>query len=760
MNTVQITSATSPSARSDAPAPRPAPSRLLRFGTLVAARPRTVLALFVLALVVFGALGSMLFPRLASAGYDVPGSQSSRAADALAARFDVRDPVAVIALELPAGIDSATGAAAAAGYVARLQQVAGVDSVVSYWTSGRPAALRGTDGRTGEVLVGTSATSATARADVGTAVADLARSLDAADPRLRAYVSGTEAVNAALNTQITGDLAHAESIAIPLTFVLLLVVFGSLVSAGLPFVVAAGSILGSFFLVWLVSLTTDVSIFALNLITGLGLGLGIDYALLVVTRFREEVRLAGVDGAPPGQDDVRAAVARTVATAGRTVLFSGATVLVVLAAMTFFPQYFLRSFGYAGMAATLMAVVAAVTALPAALSLLGTRVDRFRVRRRDLAPSDHGAWARVATFVMRRPVPVLVAVLALLAVVASPALGVSFSQPDQRVLPAGHPVAVAGQVLDQRFDGHTGSPIQVVLPGVAGQASVATYAATLSRLPHVTSVTTSAGVVVGGRVVAPNPQAGSYVAGRDTRVGVVTDTDPRSVTGADVVQSVRDVVAPTSARLVGGQSAAFADSQSAIVERGRWALAWVALATLVLLFLFTGSVVIAVKAVLLNLASLLAMLGAVVWVFQDGHLRWLVGDFTVTGSVDTSMAVLVAVTAFALSMDYEVFLISRIAEEHRAGADTELAVSRGLQRSGRIITAAAVLLAVVFATFVTSGVTNIKQLGFGVAFAVLLDATVVRGLLVPALMRLLGRWNWWAPAPLARLHARFGLSES
>ncbi len=756
MNTVQIE--TRPPAPTIEPAPRPVPAgRLGRFGVLVAERPKATLVLFVLALALFGTLGAGLFPNLRTQGFDVPGSESDRAATVLSDEFDVRDPVVVVALELPAGVDDPASASAAAALVDDLSSVEGVDSVTSYWSSGRPGALRGSDGLTGSVLVGAASTDAAERADVGTAAESVVDRVVADDPRLVAHVSGEAAVGNALNETITEDLARAEAIAVPVTFVLLLVVFGSLVSAGLPFLVAAGSVLGSFALVWMVSLTTDVSVFALNLITGLGLGLGIDYALLVVNRFREELRDSGP---APGREVVRAAVARTVATAGRTVLFSAATVFVVLGAMTFFQQNFLRSFGYAGMAATAMAALAAVTGLPATLALLGTRVDRLRVLRRDLAPRDEGAWAAVARFVMRRPVPVLVVVLGLLGVLAAPALGVTFSQVDARVLPQDHPTAVAAQVLADRFEGNEGSPVQVVVPDGVDDASMTAYAQDLSRLEDVTTVSSAQGVFVDGARVGEDPRASGFrVDSGAQRLSIVTDVPAVGSEAADVVAAVRTSAAPTTGVLVGGASAGFLDSQDAIASRGAWALAWVALATLVLLFLFTGSVVIAAKAVLVNLVSLSAMLGAVVWVFQDGHLQWLVGDFTVTGSIDTAMAVLVAITAFALSMDYEVFLLSRVVEEHRRGASTSEAVALGLQRSGRIITAAAVLLAVVFATFLTSGVTNIKQLGFGVAVAILLDATVVRGLLVPALMRLLGGANWWAPRPLARLYERFALRE-
>ncbi len=754
MNSVQIDSA--PPRGANHSADGPTPGRFERYGALVARRPRAVLVAFALIVTLMGALGSGVFSRLSNGGYDVPGSESDRAATDLADRFDVREPAIVIALEVPAGVDSAEGVAAAEAFVGQLAAVEGTNDVVSYWTSGRPDALRGNDDRTGQVIIGSASSNLEDRADVGAAVQDRAAQLDAGDDSLRAWVGGAEAVNGAIGAEVKRDLTRAEAIAVPLQFILLLLVFGTLYSAGLPFIVALGSVVGSFFLVWLVSLTTDVSVFALNLITGLGLGLGIDYALLIVMRFREEMN--GSDGRP-GLEPPEA-VARTMATAGRTVLFSGATVLTVVAALTIFPQYFLRSFGYAGIAATLLAVVSAMTALPAVLALAGRRIDRLRILRRDLVPREEGAWSRVARFVMRRPLPVALAVTAVLGVLAAPVLGVKFAQPDQRILPADHPVAVSSAVIADRFDGLDGNPVEVLLPGAVDDPSgVRDYAVRLSRLEHVTSVTTPASVVAEGRVVSANPQPDGYRAGSDVRLRLVADVNPRTDQGRDLVADVREVPAPTDQRLVGGAAAEFADSQQGIADRGVWALVWVAISTLVLLFLFTGSVLLPVKAVLLNVMSLLSTLGVLVWIFQDGNLRWLVGDFTVTGSVDTSMAVLVAVVAFALSMDYEVFLISRIAEEHRKGLGTQAAVVRGLQRSGRIITAAALLLAVVFAAFVTSGVTSIKQLGLGVAFAILLDATIVRGLLVPALMRLLGRWNWWAPAPLARLHRRIGLEE-
>jgi RND superfamily putative drug exporter len=718
-----------------------------RLARLVVRRPRATLVLFVLGLVVAGALGSGVFSRLQASGFDDPGSDSAKAAVQLRDAFRVGDPVAVLAVETRAGLDAQ--AAQATDLVRRLQQEPGVRQVISYWTSGHPAALAGTDGRTGQVLVfGDPGAGYVQKTDLAQHVLD---GYGGTRGDLVVHVGGAPAINTAITEQITGDLAKADSIAIPLTMVLLILVFGGLIAAGLPFIVAAGAVVGSFAVLFTVTLATDVSVFALNLVTGLGLGLGIDYALLVVNRFREQLA-AG--------DDVDAAVRRTVTTAGRTVFVSGLTVAITLGSLALFPQYFLRSFAYAGIAVTVLAVTSALFALPAALALLGHRVNRLKVVRGDLAPRDTGLWSALARRVMRAPRLTVLVVGGLLLAVASPALSATFGQVDDRALPKAAPAAVASQILRDRFPGREASPVNVVVPAGASADAVDAYAAALSRVDGVVRVTTPADVVVRGAVVGPNPQPQGWTAGDGARrLALVADVDPRSPQGQALTDAVRAVPAPVAGVLVGGTAAEYADSQAGITDRLPLVLTWIALTTLIVLFLFTGSVVLPFKAIALNVLSLGATLGVIVWVFQDGHLKGIVGDFTVTGTVDTAMTVLIAILAFALSMDYEVFLLSRIKEEHDAGRDTDAAVVLGLQRSGRIITAAAALLAVVFAAFVSSGVTNIKQLGLGVAFAILLDATIVRGLLVPAFMSVLGDLNWWAPAPLRAVHRRIGLSE-
>ncbi|MFZ2501669.1 MAG: MMPL family transporter [Nocardioides sp.] len=722
--------------------------RFLLLGRFVARRPRTIIAAFVLFLGLAGYLGGQVFPELQAAGYDDPTSDSEAARQFIEDEFNLSSPALVLTLETENGVTDPAAEQAALTLEAELVKLDAVTAAASYWSAGKPDQLASKDGSIGQLLVYADKTSPEEQMELAR---DVREEFEGDQGPLTVQVGGFGAVSEAVTRHVETDLKKAESIAIPLTILLLIIVFGSVVSAMLPFSVAAGGILGSLAVLWSIALRTDVSIFAINLITGLGLGLGIDYALLIVNRFREEL----AHGVEPAE-----AVARTVATAGRTVAVSGLTVAVVLASLLLFPLYFLKSFGYAGIAVTLLAVLASITALPALLAVLGHRVDKLKVRRGDLAPKDTGVWSRVARFVMRYPVPVLVTTTVALGALAAPFLSVEFTQTDARVLPADDPAAAATATLADEFSGQESTPISVVLPEAADAVDdIAAYATALSGMDDIVRVEAPTGVYAAGSRVADNPQAGTFTSGSDARLSVISDLPALSSSARDQIDAIRALDQGFDEVLVGGTAASFTDAQAALLTQGKWALAWVSVATLIIMFLYTGSVLLPIKAVALNALSLAAMMGLLVLVFQEGHLGWLVGDFTVTGGIDTSMAILVAIVTFALSMDYEVFLLSRIKEEHDAGHDNTESVALGLQHSGRIITAAALLLAVVFAAFVSSGVTSIKQLGLGVAFAILLDATVIRGLLVPALMRLLGDWNWWAPRPLRAVHARFGLSD-
>lgn len=719
-------------------------------GRFVAHRAKLSLAISVLFIVITGALGVQVVPAMSSGGYDDPNSDSSIAYTYLKDTFKAEEPWTILVIDAPVSADDPATASAVQRITAAIEQNADVTRVASYWTMGNPPQLKSTDGKAAYLFV------YLAGDDLerwNKATSDIESRVEAlGDLGVTVYFTGPGVVMNGINGSVTKDIAFAETIAIPLSVVLTILVFGSFIAAMTPFVVALFAIPGALFVLWVVHFFTDVSVFGLNILTGLGLGLGIDYALLVVNRYREELD-AG--------DTVEEAVIRTVETAGRTVLFSGMTVALTLASLSLFPLYFLQTFAWSGVAVVLLAVVGAILPLPALLSLLGHRVDRGKVLAFLAKPaSDNGLWNRIARTVMRAPWTVSIATIAMLALLFLPALDIETGQPDERVLPAGHPVVVAGDVVRDRFEGRESAPVEIVVPGGAAVAAdVTAYAKELSNVDHVVRVLTAESVIVKGQVVAPNPQGATFVAGDDVRLQAISDIDARGADGEALTDALRALDPPTSDTVIGGSAAQYTDSQRGILDNVPSALLWIAIATLILLFLFTGSVLLPVKAVLLNLLSLGATFGMLKLIFQDGHFKELLGDFYVRGVLDTSQLVLIVVIVFGLSMDYELFLLSRIKELHDEGQDTEHAVALGLQRSGRIITAAAWILAVVFAAFITSGVSSMKLMGFGIAFAVLLDATIVRALLVPALMRIAGRWNWWAPRPLAKLHAKMGLAH-
>jgi RND superfamily putative drug exporter len=508
---------------------------------------------------------------------------------------------------------------------------------------------------------------------------------------------------------------------------------------------------------------THVSIYAMNMTTALGLALAIDYSLFMVSRYREELRA----GRPTGD-----AVLATVRTAGRTVLFSALTVGLSLSAMIVFPMYFLRSFAYAGIAVVALAAAASIIVLPACLALIGTRINaldlRAAVRRLLGRPEpppkrlDQGFWYRLARAVMRRPVALGVAVTAIFIVLGLPFLRAHFGYPDDRVINSGSSARAVGDVLRSDFtqDASAGLVGVTDASGATGTA-VAEYTAAVSRIHGVESVTSPAGTYVAGTQVGPEQPGLRSTDGSGALFNVATHVDPFSSAGTTLVHDLRSAPAPWKVYYSG--AAAFnVDAMSGLGSRLPLAIGLIALAMLVVLFLFTGSVVVPVKALVLNTLSLSATFGAMVWVFQEGHLSGLLG-FAPTGYLVANMVILMFCLAFGMSMDYEVFLLSRIREEwvnsDRTDAANRRAVSLGLARTGRIVTAAAGLMAIVFAAMIGSKVAFMQLFGLGLTIAVLADATLVRGILVPAFMRLMGRYNWWAPAPLVRLHERFGLNE-
>ena len=691
-----------------------------KLGSLIVKRKRLIFSLFLVAIFSAGAIGTSVFGKLDSGGYNDPKSDSAKAFEYLTDVFKVKDPAVVLVVETTNGVNDPAVVATAAKLETSIKGEAGVGSTLSYWSAGGAPTLKSSDENSAFLFIYSEDVEWDNVQSLGKRIQE---KYDGKFENLTVYASGTGVFAHAINTKIANDLKISEAISIPLTFILLVFVFGGLVASAMPLLVGVSAILGSLLVIYLLTLFTGVSVFALNLITGLGLGLGIDYSLLVVNRFREELHSG---------KSVDEAIKKTVATAGKTVFYSGLTVVITLAALMLFPLMFLKSFGYAGVTVVVMAVLGALVALPALLAILGKRIDKAVVRKGALKPKEDGKWAQTARFVMRKPVSVVVLSLVILTVLAAPIKNIVFSQVDSRVLPASNPAAYAAQLITERFPGQEGNPIEVIIPGGANKIEqINNYTQEIAK--------------VSGVVRVGEPQ----ILGNDVRVIAIHDMGPRTPDAEALIKQIRLIPSPDQT-LIGGVAADYADTQIGIAKTMPWALTWIAIGVLLLLFIFTGSLILPIKAVILNILSLAATLGVITWIFVDGNLKWLVGDFTTTGSVDTGSIILVAVVAFGLSMDYELFLLSRIKEEHDAGRSNIESVATGLQRSARIITAAAGLLAIVFASFVLSGVTSIKMLGFGVAFAIILDATLVRALLVPALMRLFGERNWWAPKSLKR----------
>jgi RND superfamily putative drug exporter len=692
-----------------------------KLGHLVVRRRKAMVVLFIVSVLTAGTVGTMVFSRLDSGGYSNPNSDSYQVYNYLNKNLKIADPNVVVVVDSGNNAITDPGIAAKAQELeAEMAKAPGVTKVVSYWSAGGEKTLAASDGKAAYILIYGGGEAFTPESqEMG---AYFQKNFDGKRDGLTIYSGGVGVVGNAINKKIADDLKIAEAISIPLTFILLVLVFGAMAASAMPLIVGVSAILGAFFLLYLISLVTSVSVYSLNLTTGLGLGLGIDYALLIVNRFREELHRG---------KSVEDSIVDTMASAGKTVFYSGLTVLVTLFSLTFFPLPFLKSFGYAGVSVVAIAVAGALFGLPPILAMLGSRVNKGVVRKSAIEHKDEGRWAQTARLVMKRPVAVVLLSLIILGILAAPIKDIAFSQGDARILPASNPAAIATAIQESRFESNIATIDIIVLDGANKENEISSYIEELKD--------------VSGIVTVAEPQT----IGNDVRITAYESMLPRSPEAQKLIHNLRDLPAPAGT-LIGGVAADYTDTQDGISETLPLALGWIAISVLILLFVFTGSIILPIKAVLLNVMSLAATMGALTWIFVGGHLQWLVGSFTVTGTLDTSIVILIFVVVFGLSMDYELFLLSRIREEHLLGKSNIESVATGLQRSARIITAAAVLLAVVFAAFVTSGVTSIKMMGFGVAFAVVLDATLIRALLVPALMRLLGERNWWAPKAMQR----------
>ncbi len=726
-------------------------------GRVVSQYRWVVLVVTLLLLPVAATLGGPVKAKLSAGGFDDPAAESTQAARILEETFGAGSPNVVLLVTAAGGtVDDPAVAQRGLALTDELATVPGLVDAVSYWSLGSPAPLRGTDATQALVLgrvVGD-------EDDLRDAAEGIAERFERSDDVITVEVGGAGEIFRQITDQAEADLQKAESLSFPVTLLLLLVVFGSVVAAALPLAVGIFAVLGTLLVLTVFTSFTQVSVFALNLTTAMGLGLAIDYSLFMVSRFREELA---------GGHEPKGALQRTMQTAGRTVAFSAFTVAISLAALLVFPLAFLRSFAYAGVGVVAMAAVGAIVVLPALLAVLGHRIEKGSIgrrRRRPVAVDRHGFWYRRAHWVMKRPGPVAVVVTLFLLVLGAPFLRFAAGQSDDRVLPASSPVRQVHEELRRNFTSNEAAALTVVIaPGgdaakVDGRDPAATaFAATLSTVPGVARVDAASGYYIGGqRVKEADALSVRFGGERSTWFSVVPAVEPLSPEGEAIVRAVRGIEAPFEV-LVGGPTAELVDSKASLLSRLPLALGLIVGATFVLLFLMTGSVVVPAKALVLNLLSLSATFGTLVWVFQDGHFAGVLG-FTPTGTISVHTPILLFCIAFGLSMDYEVFLLSRIKEEYDLGHDNDESVAVGLERTGSIVTAAALLLAVVFVAFATAEVSVVKVFGVGLTIAVLVDAFLIRTLLVPAFMKMAGRANWWAPRPLRRFHLRYGIWET
>lgn len=736
---------------------------MLRGFALRVIRFRWLVVLLAAGFLAGGAVLSLdLHRHLSIGGFWADTDESTRAEAEFGAALPNGPRNLILLARNDAGADSPAAVAAGQKLTQELAGEPALSSVTSYWATGSTD-LRSADQRTGLVLARIGGNEDQRKE----ALLPIYDRFHGTYDGLSIRFAGQPAVEREVTERSGEDLQRLELLSTPVVAVLLLLIFGSIVASLLPLVIGLTAIVGTLVTLRVLTIFTPVSVYSLNIATALSLGLAIDYGLFVVTRYREEL--------DKGLHPV-AAVANTIVTAGRTVLFSALVVALSLSALLVFPLYYLRSFAYSGIAVVGFAALSALVLLPAVLMLLGHRVDKLDVRaglakllRRKpaaagagrLSTVGKGGWHRLASFVMRRPLPLATGAILILLVLGSPFLQAKFALPDETNLPSTSESAQVTSLLREEFPALGADAMYVVSPdSQLSQEDTQAYATKVSQVDGVVRVDSAAGVFADGEQLAPpTPLATQQFTATDASwLSVALSGPPQGDVATAAAEQVR-ALPESRDLLVGGVAAHLVDTKATLATYLPWALLIVAVSTLLVLFLFTGSVLIPVKAVVLNLLSLTATFGAAVWIFQQGHLAWLVGDFQVSGTVEMTTIIMLFAIAFGLSMDYEVFLLSRIKEEYDRTGDNTAAVAVGLQRTGKLITYAAMIFVVVMLAFATSTLGILKLVGIGLGLAVFVDATLVRAVLVPAVMRLAGRANWWAPRWLRRVHDRVGLHE-
>ncbi len=720
---------------------------------LALATPRRVVAVAALLMAAAAVVGLPVAASLTAGGFQDPESQSARATQILRDTFGRGDLQLVFTVADPRGTQSAAAQAVGRQIVDRVAHDRNVVDVMSPWTSPHAVdSLVSADGASALIIAELSGGEEAAPRHAQRLADEVSAAVSPRDGVI-VLAGGSAMVYAQINSQTQRDVVLMEAIALPLSFMVLVWVFKGLFAAALPVAIGALAIVGSMAVLRMVALWADVSIFALNLTTALGLALAIDYTLLIVSRFRDEIA---------GGADRDQALITTMMTAGHTVLYSATTVALCMAAMVLFPMYFLKSFAYAGVATVALCAAAAIVVTPAAIVLLGKRLDSLDVRhvlghRNNPGRSvRQGFWYRTTAWVSHRAVAVALSGTVLLTGLGLPFLGVSWGLPDERVLPQTASSHQVGDIMRSNFADNSQAAVTVVVPDAEGVTSTNfdDYALAASRIPDVSVVSSPTGTFVDGRRVGP-PSGAAAVEGGAAYLTVGSTAALFSAASEQQLDRLDELAGPGGRSVeMTGIAPVNRDSVEAITTRLPLVLGAIAAITFVLLFLLTGSVVVPIKSLVLNLLSLTAAFGALVWVFQDGHL----GAFgtTPTGTLVANMPVLLFCIAFGLSMDYEVFIVARIREfwlaSGRTRSDNEESVVRGLARTGRVVTAAALIMSISFSALIAAEVSFMRMFGLGLTLAVLIDATLVRMILLPAYMQVLGPWNWWAPSPLARLH--------
>ncbi|MDC9005691.1 MMPL family transporter [Mycobacterium marinum] len=735
---------------------------LTRMARLSLSAPRRVIAVVILVMIGTAIFGIPAANSLAAGGFLDPSSESARAAAVLADKFHRGDMEMVLLVSSDDGVRDGPARIVGTDIARQLAQSPFVAQVASPWDTPQPPPdMLSADGKSALILVALKGDENSAPRHAQALAQRLAHDRGG----VTVQAGGSAMVYAQVNQQTEKDLLRMEFIAVPVSFAALVWVFGGLLAAALPVAVGGFAILGSLAVLRGVAMVTDVSIFALNVTVALGMALAIDYTLLIISRYRDEL------GEGRSHED---ALVRTMTTAGRTVLFSAVTVGLSLVAMALFPMYFLKSFAYAGVAVVAFSALAAMVVAPTVIVLLGDRLDAlnvWRLGRRLLGrpepppqPVAQSFWYRTAKLVTRHAIPVGLAIIVLLIALGIPFLNIKWGYPDDRVLPPSASARMVSDRIRSDFGSNSASRVTVVITDTAGltKPDLNHYAAQLSEVSDVSAVSAPTGTFVAGELRGP-PSAPTAMAAGSAYLTVESTAPLYTKASANQLDRLHAVALPgDTAVQMTGVAQMNRDSVNGITSRLPMVFGFIAIVTLVLLFLLTGSVLLPIKAVVLNMLSLTAAFGALVWIFQDGHLGAL--GTTPTGTLVANIPVLMFCIAFGLSMDYEVFLLSRIREfwlgSPQKSADNDESIALGLAHTGRVITAAALLMSISFAGLISAEVSFMRMFGVGLTIAVLVDATLVRVLLVPAFMHVFGGLNWWAPKPLERWHSRSGADRS